>query len=138
LSYAGAGALKGAERLQFDGATAGRRVSPGLAAMARLAIRDYANARKLLEYAIDTRASGMDPMPSLLIQRPPEWQSLRARLGGARWLPHPSHSSPRHLSGRSEQTNFKTVVTPSQAATDILQCGSRPLPARAQFRQHPP
>ena len=94
LSYARAGAHHDAERLiqQFNRATADRHVSPGLAAMARLAVRDYANARKLLEQAIDARASGMDPMPLLLIQRnswadpvldQPEWQSLRARLGGA-------------------------------------------------------
>jgi len=95
LSYARAGAHTEAERLvrEFDRAAVGRRVSPGLAAMARLAVRDYAKARKLLEQAIETRASGMDPMPLLLIQRnswadpvldQPEWQSLRARLGGAR------------------------------------------------------
>jgi hypothetical protein len=94
LSYARAGAHRDAERLirEFDRGTAGRHVSPGLAAMARLAVRDYANARKLLEHAIDTRARGMDPMPLLLIQRnswadpvleEPEWQSLRARLGGS-------------------------------------------------------
>jgi hypothetical protein len=94
LSYARAGAHRDAERLirEFDRGTAGRHVSPGLAAMARLAVRDYAKARKLLEHAIDTRASGMDPMPLLLIQRnswrdpvleEPEWQSLRARLGGS-------------------------------------------------------
>jgi TolB-like protein/DNA-binding winged helix-turn-helix (wHTH) protein/Flp pilus assembly protein TadD len=95
LSYARAGAHTEAERLirEFDRATTGRHVSPGLAAMARLAVRDYVNARKLLEQAIDTRASGMDPMPLLLIQRnswadpvldQPDWRSLRARLGGAR------------------------------------------------------
>ena len=94
LSYARAGAHSDVERLirTFDQATAGHHVSPGLAAMARLAVRDYANARELLERAIDTRAAGMDPMPLLLIRRnswadpvleQPEWQSLRIRLGGA-------------------------------------------------------
>ena len=93
LSYARAGAHTEAARLirEFDRATAGRHVSPGLAAMARLAVRDYAKARELLEQAITTRASGADPMPLLLIRRNswadpvlerPEWQSLRERLGG--------------------------------------------------------
>ena len=94
LSYARAGAHTEAARLvrEFDRGTAGRHVSPGLAAMARLAVRDYAKARELLEQAIATRASGADPMPLLLIRRnswadpvleQPEWQSLRTRLGGA-------------------------------------------------------
>lgn len=96
LSYARAGAHRDAERLirEYDRATAGRHVSPGLAAMARLAVRDYAKARALLEQAMDIRASGTDPMPLLLIRRnswvdpvleQPEWRSLRERLGDANW-----------------------------------------------------
>lgn len=95
LSYARAGAHADAERLirDFERATAGRHVAPGLAAMARLAVRDYANARRLLEQVIATRSSGMDPMPLLLVRRnswadpvleQPAWRSLRARLGGPR------------------------------------------------------
>lgn len=95
LSYARAGAHTDAERLiqSFVRGTAGHYVAPGLAAMARLAVRDYATARKLLEQAIDNRVNGMDPMPLLLIQRnswadpvleQPEWQSLRARLGAVK------------------------------------------------------
>jgi tetratricopeptide (TPR) repeat protein len=94
LSYTRAGAHMDAARLirQFDRATAGRYVSPGLAAMARLAVRDYAKARALLEQAMNARGSGVDPMPLLLIRRnswadpvleQPEWRSLRERLGGA-------------------------------------------------------
>lgn len=57
--------------------------------MTRLAVRDYAGARALLEQALETRTAGMDPVPLVLIARnnwadpvleTPEWRALRARL----------------------------------------------------------
>ncbi|HEX7080757.1 MAG TPA: winged helix-turn-helix domain-containing protein [Gammaproteobacteria bacterium] len=92
LSYARAGARADAERSirEFERASAGRRIEPGLDAMAALALGQYARARETLEQAVATRASGMDPIPLLLIRRntwadpvleQPEWQTLRARLG---------------------------------------------------------
>lgn len=92
LSYARAGRHDDAERLMgaFDAASAGRRVDPGLAAMARLALRDDAGAREHLERAIAERHDGLDPMPLTLVRlnswRIPaleqrEWHDLRERLG---------------------------------------------------------
>lgn len=103
LSYARAGAQADAERSirAFERANAGCRIEPGLAAMARLALRDYAGARSILEHAIAEREAGMDPIPFLLIRRntwadpvleEPEWRELRARFGygrTARLLPPP-------------------------------------------------
>lgn len=92
LSYARAGSRSDAERSirEFERASVGRRIEPGLAAMAALALGRYARARELLEQAIAARAGGMDPIPLLLIRRntwsdpileQPEWRALRARLG---------------------------------------------------------
>ena len=94
LSYAWAGSPRDAARLvqEFERATTGRHVAPGPAAMARLAVGDYGAARELLERALATRASGMDPMPLFLIRRnswrdpvldEPAWRTLRARLARA-------------------------------------------------------
>jgi DNA-binding winged helix-turn-helix (wHTH) protein/tetratricopeptide (TPR) repeat protein len=91
LSYARAGAHAQAQRLvaEFEAASAGRRVDPGVAAMARLALRDYVAAREFLERAIVERHDGLDPMPLTLIRlnswndamlEQPEWRELRARL----------------------------------------------------------
>jgi hypothetical protein len=60
--------------------------------MTRLAVGQYGTARDLLEQALETRETGMDPMPLFLIRRnswrdpvldEPSWRALRARLGGA-------------------------------------------------------
>lgn len=91
LSYASAGASADAERLirAIEEDSVGRHIGPGLAAMMRLAVRDYAGARELLDDAIAARSDGMDPMPLFLIARnswadpvleQPEWRALRERL----------------------------------------------------------
>jgi TolB-like protein/DNA-binding winged helix-turn-helix (wHTH) protein/Flp pilus assembly protein TadD len=91
LAYASAAMPDDARRLisDFERTTAGSYVGPGVGAMARLAVRDYAGARDLLEHALATRTSGMDPMPLLLIRlntwtdptlEEPDWQALRERL----------------------------------------------------------
>ncbi|HEX6994902.1 MAG TPA: winged helix-turn-helix domain-containing protein [Gammaproteobacteria bacterium] len=91
LSYARAGAPEDAARLirEIEEDSAGRHIGPGLAAMMRLAVGDYAGARELLDEAIAARADGMDPMPLFLIARnswadpvleQPEWRALRERL----------------------------------------------------------
>lgn len=95
LSYRRAGAYADAERLirEFEQAAAGRYVPPILAAMARLAVGDYAGAQMLLEQAIAARDDGADPMLCLLLRlntwsdpvlEEPAWTALRARLGRSR------------------------------------------------------
>jgi tetratricopeptide (TPR) repeat protein len=94
LSYARIGLRRDAERLilEFETSTAGQYVPPAVAAMARLALRDYAAAHRLLEDVIATGADGMDPVPLALIRRnswsdpvldEPAWRELRARLRGS-------------------------------------------------------
>lgn len=94
LSYARAGSPADAQRLvdDIDQATRGQHVAPALAAMTHLAVGQYGTAQALLERALETRETGMDPMPLFLIRRnswrdpvldEPSWRALRARLGGA-------------------------------------------------------
>lgn len=94
LSYARAGSQADARRLvhEMERATSGQHVAPGLAAMMRLAVGEYRAARELLERALATRESGMDPMPLFLIRRnswrdpvldDPSWRVLRERLARA-------------------------------------------------------
>jgi tetratricopeptide (TPR) repeat protein len=91
LSYAHAGMGADAERLikDFDSASVGRRVDLGLAAMARLAVRDYDGARVYLEQTLVERRDGLDPMSPTLIAlnswndptlEQPSWRNLRERL----------------------------------------------------------
>lgn len=98
IAYARAGALDDAKRSirALERANEGLRMEPGLAAMAKLALGEYADARALLEQAIAERGSGMDPMPLVLIRRNtwsdpvlerPDWRELRARLAYARGAP---------------------------------------------------
>src|SRR5690606_32033163 len=94
LSYARAGSQADARRLvhEMERATSGQHVAPGLAAMMRLAVGEYRAARELLERALATRESGMDPMPLFLIRRnswrdpglaDPSWRVQRERLARA-------------------------------------------------------
>jgi tetratricopeptide (TPR) repeat protein len=91
LLYTSAAERAGAERMlqQFLQKTAGLYVNPGLAAMARIAAGDYAQARELLEQAVRERGSGMDPMPLLLLRlnlwgspelEKTDWRELRQRV----------------------------------------------------------
>jgi DNA-binding winged helix-turn-helix (wHTH) protein/tetratricopeptide (TPR) repeat protein len=91
LLYARAGEHTAAQRLvsEFNRTSTAWHADPGVAAMANLAQRDYAGARRNIIKALAERGRGADPMPLLLIREnswndpeldKQEWRDLRRQL----------------------------------------------------------